>query len=139
MTDIPDLIPLIRKNVSLNFATWPPNVTAAALDWVELSSTPPARRSRVFPSPGSSDTDAYDLVLAVDCIYNPSLVPALLTTIDYLQTPVLVVVELRSEEVLREFIDGWLNLQPGSEGGRWEVWRLGILGMPYAAWVGWRA
>ena len=80
-----------------------------------------------------------DLILAVDCIYNPSLLPALVETIDFLTTPgktaVLVVVELRQEDVVREFLELWV-----AKGG-WEIWRIanGFLGSRYAVWTGWKA
>jgi protein N-lysine methyltransferase METTL21D len=48
----------------------------------------------------------------------------------------LVVVELRAEDVIREWIAMWI----GCEG--WEVWRVGEDGglkMPYVAWVGWKS
>ncbi|KAJ7252762.1 putative methyltransferase-domain-containing protein [Mycena haematopus] len=149
-TDMAQLVPLIRKNVSLNFPGWPhipttqapgPNVSVDELDWETLHSTPPHRRPQLFPPPSSP----FDIVLIVDCIYHPSLLPPLLATMDYVSTPgrtaVLVVMELRAEDVTREFLEGWLAL----DGGGWEVWRLenddSMLGKnkPYVMWVGWKA
>jgi hypothetical protein len=94
------------------------------------------------PADGNGKS-GFDLVLVADCIYNPSLIPALISTVNHVAamssgepTPVLVVVELRSEDVLREFLENWLS------SGFWQVWRVGgevgPLGMPYVAWVGWR-
>jgi protein N-lysine methyltransferase METTL21D len=134
-TDIPALLPLLHKNISLNFPS-ANNITASALDWVLLHSTPSSQRARIFPMA----KDPPDLVLVVDCIYNPALVPPLLSTMSYLApapVPVLVVVELRSVDVVREFLERWI------ESGEWEIWRVGgeeggLLGVPYVAWVGWR-
>jgi protein N-lysine methyltransferase METTL21D len=79
-------------------------------------------------------------LLVVDCIYHPSLLPALVDTIDYLatieRTVVLVVVELRAEDVVREFLELWL----GTGGGDiWEIWHLqDVMEGPYAVWLGWK-
>jgi hypothetical protein len=72
-----------------------------------------------------------DLVLVVDCIYHPSLIPPLVSTLEYLCsqggeptrsssscTDVLVVPELRAEVLVREFLDRWLAL-----GGQ-QIWSL---------------
>ncbi|RPD78532.1 hypothetical protein L226DRAFT_610430 [Lentinus tigrinus ALCF2SS1-7] len=155
VTDIPELVPLIRKNVGHNLATGvsatspqkaagkhsspPPlltssNVTATALDWVQLHNAPASLRAKLAPD------DPADVVLVVDCIYHPSLLPALLTTIDHLTVPgrtaVIVVVELRAEDVIREFLQMWLDK---AEDGRWEIWSVGgLIEGPYAVWVGWK-
>ncbi|KAH9851456.1 putative methyltransferase-domain-containing protein [Lenzites betulinus] len=150
VTDIEGLVPLIRKNVMRNLShpttsspktkgpRSPPsvssNVTAVTLDWVEIRTATPALRRKLLPD------EPADLVLVVDCIYHPSLIPPLLATIDCLavpgQTAVLVVVELRAEDVVREFLQGWLELSPADE---WEIWSIGgILEGPYAVWIGWK-
>ena len=147
VTDIDELIPLIRKNIARNLPALPaptsrskhpppaaPNVTATALDWVALHAAPMPLRARLVPA------EPVDLLLVVDCIYHPSLLPPLLTTIDYLtvagRTAVVVVVELRAEDVIREFLQLWLELSSGAE---WEIWSVGgLLDGPYAAWVGWK-
>ncbi|EED81687.1 predicted protein [Postia placenta Mad-698-R] len=155
-TDIEDLIPLIRKNLAHNSPRNPPaaktsqktkyargrivdhtpNVIAEALDWVVLhNASPSIRRSLCSFAP-------VNLLLVVDCIYHPSLLPALLSTIDCLAVPrdttVLVIVELRAEDVVREFLDRWLSLSSAT-GGQWEIWSLrDVLDGPYAAWVGWK-
>jgi len=134
-TDIDDIVPLIQKNLVLNFPEWPhdSNVSLAPLDWVELQNTSKTNRSRFLKF------DPVDLLLVVDCIYHPSLIPPLVETIDYLAIPdvttVLVVVELRAEEPIREFLSRWLDLPA------WEIWRVGsgneqIMERPYALWVG---
>lgn len=154
-TDIGELLPLIRKNLSLNFPGWPHvqtkqgipqpghNVSVDELNWETLHSTPPSRRAQLFPPPPSP----FELVLIVDCIYHPTLLPPLLAAMDYVSTPgstvVLVVMELRAEDVTREFLEGWLSL--GS--GEWEVWRIGndefpegmlAKDKPYVMWAGWK-
>ncbi|KAG6832661.1 hypothetical protein H0H87_000843 [Tephrocybe sp. NHM501043] len=140
VTDIEALQALLRKNIAANFTGWPdrcvhpspgPNISVEELDWVSLCNTPPAKRAQLV------GIDPVDLVLVVDCIYHPSLLPSLVETINYLAVPgrtaVLVVVELRAEDVLREFLTLWLS-QPG-----WEIWRVGgLLAGPYAMWLGWR-
>jgi hypothetical protein len=142
VTDISDILPLIRKNLILNFNGWPnlkggtpgSNVTVEELDWLHVHRTPPSTRARFFPLA----TDPLDLILAVDCIYNPSLLPALVETIDFLATPgktaVLVIIELRQEDVVREYLELWI-----AKGG-WEIWRVGggLLGSRYAIWMGWK-
>ncbi|KAJ6591612.1 putative methyltransferase-domain-containing protein [Mycena vulgaris] len=153
-TDIKELLPLIRKNLSLNFPGWPHvptkqgisapghNVSVEELNWQTLHSTPHPRRAQLFPPP----SPPVDLVLIVDCIYHPALLPSLLTAMDYVSDPestaVVVFMELRAEDVTREFLEGWLTLG----GGEWEVWRVskdgsdGMLGpeTPYVMWVGWK-
>ncbi|KAJ7449684.1 putative methyltransferase-domain-containing protein [Mycena latifolia] len=130
-TDIEELLPLIRKNLSLNFPGWPHvqtkpgisapghNVLVEELNWQTLQSALPSRRPQLFPPP----SPPVDLVLVVDCIYHPALLPPLLAAIDHVSAPestaVLVVMELRAEDVTREFLECWLAL------GEWEVWRVG--------------
>ncbi|KAI5895105.1 uncharacterized protein SCHCODRAFT_02496605 [Schizophyllum commune H4-8] len=135
-TDIAGLTHLISKNVHLNSADHDlGNVAVEALDWEQLHATPLPRRRKAFPD------DAPDLILAVDCIYHPSLVGPLVSTINHFAKPdkstVVVVSELRAEDVLRGFLEAWLD------GARWEVWHAGdgtdgpgLLGVPYVTWVG---
>ncbi|KXN87655.1 Diaminohydroxyphosphoribosylamino-pyrimidine deaminase [Leucoagaricus sp. SymC.cos] len=134
-TDIPELIPLIQKNVSMNFSASTanmPNIDAKPLDWIALKNTPHNRRQASIPIDGS-----IDLLLAIDCIYHPSLLPSLVETIDFLATPnhtaVLVVSELRSEQVICEFLELWLAI-PG-----WIIHRIpGLLSGPYVVWFGYK-
>lgn len=118
VTDLPTLLPLIRKNLALN--KHPSNVTVESLDWLK----PPLS----LPGP-------IDLILAVDCIYNPSLLPSFVKIIDDLTTPgrteALVIIELRSDEVVREFLDRWIST-PG-----WTIRRVDrLMGLQYAVWAG---
>ncbi|KAL1762706.1 putative methyltransferase-domain-containing protein [Schizophyllum commune] len=137
-TDIAGLTHLISKNVHLNAADHDlSNVVVDTLDWEQLHCTSVSRRRKAFPD------DAPDLILAVDCIYHPSLVGPLVSTINHFASPdkttVVVVSELRAEDVLRGFLEAWL----GSNGTRWEIWHAGdgtdgpgLLGVPYVTWVG---
>ncbi|GJE95861.1 Diaminohydroxyphosphoribosylamino-pyrimidine deaminase-like protein [Phanerochaete sordida] len=143
VTDIDDLIPLISKNLALNGVLTPssqskgaptvPNVSAEPLDWVALQNCSASKRQTAYSYP------PIDLLLVVDCIYHPSLLPALVDTIDYLSTPertvVLVVVELRAEDVVREFLELWL----AASGGSWDIWHAHeVMEGPYVVWVGWK-
>jgi hypothetical protein len=122
-TDIPALLPLLRKNVRSA------SVTVTALDW-----TLPALRQVDSDVRGP---DAPDLLLAVDCIYHPALVRPLLTTLTALAMPqhtaAVVVAELRAEDVLREFLQEWIALG-------WRVCSVGedLLGARWGMWVAWR-
>ena len=149
VTDIEDLIPLIRKNIALNLpGSGALNSTSAGhgpsnakgiikpepLDWLTLYNCSPSTRQKLF------SYEPVDLLLVVDCIYHPSLLPALVGTIDHLATPdrtaVFVMVELRAEDVVREFLELWLAAGGGVV---WEVWHVnGLLEGPYAMWVGWK-
>jgi hypothetical protein len=110
-----------------------------------------------------------DLILASDCespqrnlfsatgltalfsgIYNPSLFPALLATIDVLSAPqrtlVLVICELRSAESVREFLAQWLahGVEERSQPSRWCICSIEqeVLGARLAkgnaAWLAWK-
>ena len=139
VTDIPALLPLIRKNISHTFPDWRQptkpgcNISVEELDWLALQAASQSFRPRLLPSGG-----AVDLILVVDCIYHPSLLPALVETIDVLaiteKTAVVVVVELRSEDVIRIFLELWLRKST------WRIWRVGgeLLKINYAMWIGWK-
>ena len=134
VTDIADLVPLIRKNLALNTPSpRSSNVTAEELDWVQFESTSPDLRSKFFSCP------IVDLLLVVDCVYHPSLLPPLIETINHLttrgKTIVLIAVELRSEEVIREFLDLLIRSDES-----WEIWSVGehLLDMSYAIWTLWK-
>jgi hypothetical protein len=154
-TDIPDLVPLIRKNIKPKEMTIKlkahagaeaSEVAAEALDWTTIHSTPRSLWSklRLLPELTSVETGCLDLdvVLVVDCIYHPNLISPLLATLDYLGSmsvsspEVVVVAELRSEEVVREFVDGWVQMDG------WTIWSLETgeeekgLGPRYGTWLG---
>lgn len=141
VTDTRDLQNLLHKNIAANFTGWPNhcvstapgyNVSVEELDWITLSNTTPAQRGNLVA------IDPVDLVLTIDCIYHPSLLSPLVETINHFAIPdrtaVLVIAELRAEDVIREFLALWLS-RPG-----WEIWRVGgsLLDKPYVMWLGWR-
>ena len=162
LTDIPSLLPLIRKNLERNVpmpsnqsgkpangtrrnpptVPTPPSYSIDSLDWLQLAATPAPPLSTTTRAMYLSHSSPISLILAVDCIYNTGpLLSAFLTTLDRLARSdkpggtcptALVVCELRDEDVIREFLEGWLSL-PG-----WEVWSLeeGTLNGPVAVWVG---
>ncbi|KAK1222139.1 Ribosomal protein lysine methyltransferase [Marasmius sp. AFHP31] len=134
ITDIDDLVPLIKKNVQLNVPELhkDSNLVVTSLDWITLQQIPSSKRLEAF------SFDPVDLVLVVDCIYHPFLLPSLLETLDFLAIPgtttVLVVVELRASDVVTEFLQLWIAMPC------WEVWRVAddgkLMGRPYAMWAG---
>ncbi|KAG7093507.1 hypothetical protein E1B28_007182 [Marasmius oreades] len=134
VTDIDDLVPLIQKNIQLNIPRWPhdTNITISPLDWLVLQQASSTKRRELYAF------DPIDVLLIVDCIYHPSLLPSLLETINFLivpgRTTILVVVELRAPDVVREFLQLWIAMSD------WEVWRVAdngkLLGRPYAMWAG---
>lgn len=179
-TDLPSLLPLIQKNVKHNLPIpQRSKISIQDIDWVELHNTPAQLRHKIINSCVTSprsppDCISYDrpnnrrtappqpstaggqrpidLIMAVDCIYNPSLITPLLDTINYLSAPnmqryaddapdvrtprmasptVLVVLELRAADVSREFLHAWLELSGG-----WEIWSIPLLGPRFAMWVG---
>ncbi|KZP30558.1 hypothetical protein FIBSPDRAFT_945911 [Athelia psychrophila] len=125
VTDIVPILPLIRKNLLPNFPGWHPSPSP----------------SHSSPSPFPPDKPGANIHVeeldwtALDCIYNPALLPALVDTLDWVAdsgagTQALVVMELRQEDVVREFLALWL-----ARG--WEVRRVeGLLGARYVIWVG---
>ncbi|KAG9089776.1 hypothetical protein FRC06_001397 [Ceratobasidium sp. 370] len=124
LTDLPELVPLLRKNAKSD------RVSVEALDW-----TWP-----ILPSFSA------DLVLCVDCIYNTALVRPLVRVLSTFDAPVLVLIELRDEDVVRAFLGEWLNWEVASTGDdpdkkKIQVWRIadGLLDPHFAAWVGWKA
>lgn len=121
-------------------------ISVESLDWLELQRMPLHRRSTQFRL---AHADPPDVIILADCVYNPALLPALLSVVDYYaeaeRTRVLVAVELRAVDVVREFLVLWAEL------GGWEIWRVGSgrsdrdggdgdgwLGVGFAVWVGWK-
>ncbi|PVF92022.1 hypothetical protein CPB86DRAFT_777565 [Serendipita vermifera] len=152
-TDLPELVPLIKKNIDINknaLSSSEKRLTAEPLNWVDVYECPPSSRHRLFSrnlysqpediNPDGNYNSGADLILAVDCVYNPALIPPLLTTIDLFaspgQTAVLVVMELRDEDVVRDFLAKWTEMS------NWEIWRIGNedhsspLDVRFAIWVG---
>lgn len=148
-TDLPELIPLIKKNIVLNCDLVPgheESLLVEALDWKDVKNCPEALRPRLLSHiygkciQGVEGNTGFDLVLAVDCIYNPSLVPPLLATIDHFAIPnrsvIMIVMELRDENVVREFLTQWLAMTG------WEIRQVGndnhpsLLDERFVVWVG---
>jgi len=130
-TDLPDLVPLLRKNVAHNNVA--KNVTVDDLDWIYLQKLSTTQRAQAF-----SFRHPIDIILAVDCLYHPTLIPGFVETLDYLTAPgktlVVIVCELRSDEVTRDFLQAWITRAP-----EWEIYRIpGFLGGPYVVWAGYK-
>lgn len=95
------------------------------------------------PFSGESESLEYpDLIFSVDCVYNPSLYPELLSTIELLCAPrhtvVLCVVQLRAYDSVHEFLDAWLRT------GQFAIHALDESVFPasvrqgWVAWLAWR-
>lgn len=106
-TDLRDNLDLCSRNLELNGiganASKSHDVELEEQDWVEISESA-KRRDRVGTARTTPDR-TYDLVLAVDCIYNEFLVQPFVDTLCHYCQPgsgtiVLVVVELRSSDVV---------------------------------------
>ncbi|CAE6341931.1 hypothetical protein RSOLAG22IIIB_02754 [Rhizoctonia solani] len=123
LTDLPELIPLLRKNAKSD------KVSVEPLDWTW----------QILPK------FTADLVLCIDCIYNTALVRPLVRVLGTFDAPILVVIELRDEDVVREFLREWLEWRPHiggkiSEEGGFQVWRLAdhLFSPRFVAWLGWK-
>jgi hypothetical protein len=136
-TDLEDLVPLIRKNVTANVSSPSHTITIAPLDWTAVHNAPRNSLSRLLPQPYDQVQVKPDLIIAADCIYHPSLIKPLIDTMNALsssQAFVLVLAQLREVEVLREFVGEWIN-------SGWEIWRIehngtSVLGPGFVAWMG---
>lgn len=102
-----DHLKLIARNVKQNGD--PANVRVEEVDWLDIHAKwIKEKRGRNEASWGFSNArgagDDYDLVVAVDCIYNEALIPPFLSTLDYYttrgKTIAMVVCELRSADVV---------------------------------------
>ena len=181
-TDLPELCSLIDKNINLNIELFTPspsarssssvrrkkpkssdgskpsnrrpaNIAVEPLDWDALYDTPSHSRARLFPVPNPP----FDLILATDTIYNSAMVLPFLATLnhytaDHRRTIVFIVMELRDEDVAREFLHQWINM------GGWRIWRMDgadaseedpaelanipatywLLDQRFASWVAWK-
>ena len=145
-TDLEVLVPLMQKashshliclrmltgsqNLVLNECS--PRISASALDWTVFQGLSQLKREQLFPV-----ADNLALVLAVDTLYNPSLVPPFLSALEHYTSRgacALVVCELRAQEVIEVFLQQWLA------SGRWTLFRLSeaLIELPFVAWVGWQ-
>ncbi|WVF70393.1 hypothetical protein IAT40_005183 [Kwoniella sp. CBS 6097] len=120
-------------------------VNLEEIDWVAVSQE---RNRHPCRDQEQERTDPqYDLVLAVDCIYNEHLVQPLVDTLARYcprggRSVVWVVVELRSADVLTLFLEKWMN----DSSGPWTIVRLSAEAMGgwqgsrarWVSWVGWR-
>ncbi|WWC58955.1 uncharacterized protein I303_101500 [Kwoniella dejecticola CBS 10117] len=130
-------------------------VNLEEIDWIAISDERKRhpelwnsdRDNNGVDSRSGERTSKYDLILAVDCIYNEYLVQPLIDTISrYCRKGgkglVWVIVELRSADVLTLFLDKWTN----DPSGRWTIVRLSQKMMGnwdgkkarWVGWVGWR-
>ncbi|QRW17111.1 protein-lysine methyltransferase C42C1,13 [Rhizoctonia solani] len=122
LTDLPELTPLLRKNAKSA------KVSVEPLDWTW----------QIIPQ------FTADLVLCVDCIYNTALVRPLVRALGTFDAPILVVIELRDEDVVREFLYEWLAWRPRAygDGESWGISSLAtaddLLSPRFVAWVGWK-
>lgn len=147
-------------------------VTIEEIDWLQVETVWEKTRSSHLHRANHGDDQSgqnlkrsshYDLILAVDCLYNESLTLPLIRTIDHFShagdeedpsssssskksspTLVLIVSELRSDEVLTGFLRDWLELVPA-----WNIFRvsdealrqdlnLNISGPNYVVWCAWK-
>ncbi|KAK6904237.1 hypothetical protein I203_107753 [Kwoniella mangroviensis CBS 8507] len=121
-----------------------PKVVLEEIDWIAISQERKSHPER-WSSSLAEENPKYDLILAVDCIYNEYLVQPLIDTLaKYCKrgkgggNVVWVVVELRSSDVLTLFLEKWLT----DPSGPWTIVRLSEKMMGHwddkkARWVGW--
>ncbi|CAO1627312.1 unnamed protein product [Parajaminaea phylloscopi] len=150
-SDQEEMTGLLRKNAELVRRDSKCDVVVRSLDWVTAAGLHSsgttyaggidAYRAGVLDVDG--DASFPDLLVAVDCVFNPSLFTPLVQTLDLFTQPshtlVLVVIELRSSDATMYFLETWLALDSG-----WQIWALPPeqlscgLDAGYAAWVGWK-
>ncbi|KDN52386.1 hypothetical protein K437DRAFT_18144 [Tilletiaria anomala UBC 951] len=145
-TDQEALLLLLRKNI--NFvcdASLQTSPQAMALDWtqvrdaVQLTKRQPSALRTVlrdihapFGKHSLQDDLPFrpaDIVVAVDCIFNPSLFPAFLDTLTALCHPeftvVFVLVELREQAMMHDFLSAWVeHRHPTQESAQWAIWSI---------------
>ncbi|ORY85323.1 hypothetical protein BCR35DRAFT_351648 [Leucosporidium creatinivorum] len=156
-TDLTANLPLIARNLTRNTSRMkdvPTSITE--LDWIAESALYLSGQHRHRYTP---EDPPPSLIIAADCLYNPSLAPPLAHTIARRageETLVVVASELRDQEALREFLAAWLEMgreEGDGEGegrGEWRVGRVGLeevgeedeeeglRGKEFVVWVGWR-
>lgn len=108
-TDLYENLRLVSRNVELNQRlhgrpSKSKEVKLEELDWIAISKD----STKVSSRTGREEGGGYDLVIAVDCIYNEYLVRPFIDTLSAVcpqssSTVVLVVVELRSADVVSPF------------------------------------
>lgn len=148
-SDIGSMLPLLRKNVKRNESSAPTAPTSlhrsgavkqgdkkkdeeeGKTEIIELDWTWPSKHlKKILGASGREEEDQiprYDVVLAVDCLFNESLVQPFVKVLNCVDAGIVVIVsELRSPEVLRYFLEHWLASagEQGIDGqSGWEVWR----------------
>lgn len=143
-TDMAELLPLIQKNHKVNIA----RLSSAKVEVQELDWTWTPQQFQKNAKTIASQH--YDLVFAVDCLYNEALVQPFVDTINRIKsTYVVVVSELRSVDVMQLFLERWLASGPwtihrparasnsdlvASE----DIAQPGLLGHQYIIWAGWK-
>lgn len=103
-----DHLKLIARNVKHNGD--PQNIHVEEVDWIDIHAkwTKATHQRNLAASSGANGGNSnggdYDLVIAVDCIYNEALIPPFVSTLEYYTTKgktiALVVCELRSADVV---------------------------------------
>ncbi|WWC87374.1 uncharacterized protein L201_002263 [Kwoniella dendrophila CBS 6074] len=123
------------------------SVNLEEIDWVEIQKERNRHPELWNLTNQDREEEHYDLILAVDCIYNEHLVQPLVDTLSKYckkggKSVVWVVVELRSADVLTLFLESWMN----DSSGPWTIIRLSEKSMGnwdgrkarWVGWVGWR-
>lgn len=142
-TDQASLAGLLRKNLQQS------DCQVETVDWLEASqiyrSGAPSAKARFLKDFQQSDGSGLDLILATDCIFNPSLFLPFLDTLTLLTvercTCVMIVCELRQSDALHDFLAAWLAHE-----GRWRIYTVeakDVLGPRLTrgcvVWLAWRS
>ncbi|SGY33643.1 BQ5605_C002g01519 [Microbotryum silenes-dioicae] len=150
-TDQYESLPLIQRTLSKNQANDvalmdPKRFEVQELDWVEEARDSSSNSNSTKPPNELQSREDLEphLIIASDCIYNPSLAKPLARTIAKRaikgKTVVLVASELRDQDALEIFLAEWIELD-------FEVRRLvfdqnskrrGLGGNEFVVWVGWK-
>ncbi|SCZ90591.1 BZ3500_MvSof-1268-A1-R1_Chr1-3g02085 [Microbotryum saponariae] len=138
----------LNKNQANDLALMDPRrVEVQELDWVEEAKDSSSNsNSTNYPNESQKNREDLEphLIIASDCIYNPSLAKPLARTIAKRaikgKTVVLVASELRDQDALEIFLAEWIELN-------FEVRRLvfdqnskgpGLGGNEFVVWIGWK-
>ncbi|EGG06143.1 uncharacterized protein MELLADRAFT_63443 [Melampsora larici-populina 98AG31] len=156
VSDQSSLLSTISRNLTLNKLTHvnefqhPSQYQVEEIDWLEIEKD----WMKINLKPDLDEIQSsYDLILAIDCLYNESLILPFLHTLDHIAKPqssdgrsatlVLIVSQLRSEEVMRLFVESWIKLP------FWKIFRVDLDGLrsdlkldlshpKYVVWFGWK-
>lgn len=154
-TDREENLALLHKNLDA-YPVHPDRavLTVAALDWAAFHprslDTPASLQQKQlaallapFQSPDATDELVYpDLLVCIDCVYNPALHAPLVAALDTLcavnVTTIFLAIQLRDPDNTRAFLESW------TQSGLYTIYALedSILPAPmrhgYAAWLAWR-